>query len=123
MIQVGWNYGKKESCPICLQANDTQNHLIECTFLNDKNTATNYDIEKNNNYNLTQHMIRLEAATRKREIILEERQKQTDTVSPHVNQELRPGTIPKSWEPGAPFNVCCYQVKLHLVLYLLEWIE
>ena len=85
MIQVGWNYGKKESCPICLQANDTQNHLIECTFLNDKNTATNYDIEKNNNYNLTQHMIRLEAAIRKREIILEERQKQTDTVSPHVN--------------------------------------
>ena len=85
MIQVGWNYGKKESCPICLQVNDTQNHLIECTFLNDKNTATNYDIDKNNNYNLTQHMIRLEAAIRKREIILEERQKQTDTVSPHVN--------------------------------------
>ena len=72
MIKVGWNYGNKESCPICLQADDTQTHLLECTYLNDCNTMTNCDIDKNN-YDLTQHMKRLEAAIRKREIILEKR--------------------------------------------------
>ena len=74
MIKVGWNYGKKESCPICLQADDTQNHLLECTYLNDANTMTDCDLNRNN-YNLTQHMKRLEVAIRKRDIILEERKK------------------------------------------------
>ena len=38
MIKVGWNYGNKDRCPICLQADDTQTHVLECKDLNDCDT-------------------------------------------------------------------------------------
>ena len=30
MIKVGWNYGVKEQCPLCQNADDTQDHLFHC---------------------------------------------------------------------------------------------
>ena len=56
MVKVGWNYGRKDKCPICLDADDKQSHLLECKY----------------NYDLKLHMTRLEEAIRRREVILEE---------------------------------------------------
>ena len=34
MIQVGYNYGRKVSCPICkLNIPDTQQHMFDCVIL------------------------------------------------------------------------------------------
>ena len=35
MVKVGWNYGDKGKCPICLEEDDTQRHLLECTGLSE----------------------------------------------------------------------------------------
>ena len=74
MIKVGWNYGQKELCPLCADADDTQDHLLYC-----RNIADNCDNDwtdngnNNNKYNIEQHIKRLETAIRKREIALEEK--------------------------------------------------
>ena len=77
MISVGWNFGQKLLCPLCKMEEDTQNHLFHCHFLSNDchNDKTNNNIN-NSNYNLKQHMKRLENAIRKREIILEKRSEQ-----------------------------------------------
>ena len=72
MIRVGWNYGVKEKCPLCLKADDTQTHLLQCEEL--KNDSINYD-HSYDKYDLTEHMRSLDAAIRKREIILDDRSK------------------------------------------------
>ena len=66
MVKVGWNYGKKDKCPICSNADDTQSHLLECKDLND-------DVPKSDD--ITSHMMRLEKAIRRREVILDEQEK------------------------------------------------
>ena len=73
MIRVGWNYGKKGKCPICSDSDDTQSHLLECNALKTSEPANSGGADKE--YNLALHMRRLEAAIRKREVILEEREK------------------------------------------------
>ena len=79
MVRVGWNYGKKETCPICSGAEDTQSHLLECNQLNAEN-HNNIDDDSGNcesgTYNLSQHMARLETAIRRREVILNAREKE-----------------------------------------------
>ena len=79
MGRVGWNYGKKETCPICSGAEDTQNHLLECNQLNAEN-HNNIDDDSGNcesdTYNLGQHMARLETAIRQQEGILNAREKE-----------------------------------------------
>ena len=80
MVKVGWNYGDKGKCPICLEEDDTQRHLLECTGLHDMNdnlTNDKYD-QDSDRYDLTEHMTLLEAAIRKREIFQEERGKNMD---------------------------------------------
>ena len=95
MIKVGWNYGNKQKCPICKINDDTQYHLFECQELNDchnmsseqncdsdcdnnisnKNTK-NTNKPDNNTINLPKHMLmKLETALRRREVILEQREK------------------------------------------------
>ena len=73
MVKVGWNYGKKDKCPICSDSDDTQIHLLECNALKISEPAN--PGSEDNEYNLALHMRRLEAAIRRREIILEEREK------------------------------------------------
>ena len=77
MIKVGWNYGEKGMCPICLDENDTQSHLLECKELNNINNLAEL-ADDSEQYDLTKHMKQLEAAIRKREVILEEREKERD---------------------------------------------
>ena len=87
MVKVGWNFGQKELCPLCGTADDTQDHLFHCKSIltdcdrdwTDKNNNNEY-----NNYNLEQHIKRLETAIRKREILLEEEAKK-DSSSPINN--------------------------------------
>ena len=78
MIKVGWNYGLKEQCPLCRNADDSQGHLFHCETINDSHDSTDFD-ENNNNYNLQEHIKRLEIAIRKREIVLEERAREKAT--------------------------------------------
>ena len=33
MLPVGFNYGKKNTCPLCKISNDTDIHLINCPIL------------------------------------------------------------------------------------------
>ena len=77
MVPVGWNFGQKVPCPLCKAEDDTQNHLFHCHFISDDchNDMTDSNIN-NNNYNLKQHMKRLENAIRKREIALERKSEQ-----------------------------------------------
>ena len=67
MIKVGWNYGQKDKCPICSEADDTQAHLFNCRQLNPDN-MTDYDcgigMDKS-----TEHMKILEAAIRSRGVL------------------------------------------------------
>ena len=79
MVKVGWNYGVKEQCPICLNADDTQSHLLVCEELN-RDYDMNYS-DKRDSYDLTEHMMRLEAAIRKRTIVLDERNSAKDDES------------------------------------------
>ena len=72
MMKVGWNYGKKEKCPICSSDDDTQSHLLDCDELNAHSPISD---PNNNTCKLAQHMKRIETAIRKREIILDEREK------------------------------------------------
>ena len=73
MVPVGWNFGKKVPCPLCEVEDDTQGHLLQCHVISDfDNDMTDNNIN-NNNYNLKQHMKRLESAIRKREICLEKK--------------------------------------------------
>ena len=98
MIKVGWNYGNKLKCPICQIGDDTQNHLFQCQELNNEshsrsskhdfdsdsdsdnnnnnNNNKNINEPNNNNINLPKHMLmRLETVLRKREVIIEQREK------------------------------------------------
>ena len=85
MIKVGWNYGKKEKCPLCLQADDTQNHLLDCKRLKDNDmTATNSN-ENLEQYSQNAHMKQLEKAIRRREIIAENGKEATSPK--HSNSE------------------------------------
>lgn len=70
MVKVGWNYGNKVQCPICSDADDTQSHLLECDGLKNDTSPTICDIE---DYDLKSHMLKLQAAIRRREVILDER--------------------------------------------------
>ena len=73
MTKVGWNYGKKDMlCPICSDAEDTQDHLLECSALS-SDSLFNQSVDME--YDLNLHITRLEAVVRKREIILHEREK------------------------------------------------
>ena len=66
MINVGWNYGNKTLCPLCKVADDRQEHIPECSKINDNsaNYATG-DISDRN------FMKALENALRKCEMFLE----------------------------------------------------
>ena len=95
MIKVGWNYGNKQKCPICKINDDTQYHLFECQELNDchnmsseqncdsdcDNNINNINTKNtnkpdNNTINLPKHMLmKLETTLRRREVILEQREK------------------------------------------------
>ena len=67
MIPVGWNFGQKVLCPLCKTEDDTQNHLFYCHIISDDCHNNTSDSNVNNkNYNLKQHMKRLENAIRKR---------------------------------------------------------
>ena len=69
MIKVGWNYGNKGQCPLCWDADDTQEHLFYC-----KNITDNIGMADNNLiYNIEEHIKRLETAIRTREILLEKK--------------------------------------------------
>ena len=70
MIKVGWNYGSKVKCPICSEADDTQDHLLNCKPLSDSMTIDS----DSDTYNITDHMRQLETAIKRREAILEERE-------------------------------------------------
>ena len=77
MVKVGWNYGKKEKCPLCLQADDTQNHLLDCERLKDNDmTATNCN-ENVEQHSQNTHMKQLEKAIRRRQIIAENGNEET----------------------------------------------
>ena len=78
MVKVGWNFGQKEACPLCCNGDDTQDHLFYCEsiFAGCDVDWTDQNNNNNNNYDLEQHIKRLETAIRKREIIMEERAKQ-----------------------------------------------
>ena len=60
MTKVGWNYGDKGKCPLCKDADDTQDHLLSCKYLVD----SDHDAP-------TGFIERVEIAARKRERILE----------------------------------------------------
>ena len=75
MVKVGWNYGKKEKCPICSSSDDTQSHLLDCDELNAHSPNSDPD---NDTSNMIRHMTSLETAIRRREIILDEREKIVD---------------------------------------------
>ena len=78
MINVGWNFGKKEKCPLCLKEDDTQSHLLYCEKLEEDNTTTtNCNSLNSEQYDQTTHIQQLEKAIRKREVILENRKKMT----------------------------------------------
>ena len=70
MVKVGRNFGSKDKCPVCAEAEDTQDHLFDCSKLDPEDI--NSDIDR---YDMTEHMKRLEAAIQKREVILEIRSK------------------------------------------------
>ena len=76
MIKVGYNYGSKVACPICSSSEDTQTHLLECIGLG--NNGTSNDHSDSDTYNILSHMKRLEAAIRRRESIISEREKLGD---------------------------------------------
>ena len=40
MTKVGWNYGMKTKCPLCNEADDTQEHLLLCSQLNDNRSIS-----------------------------------------------------------------------------------
>ena len=71
MIKVGWNYGDKGQCPICHTADDTQEHLFYCQSLKDCIDVT--DEHNSTAYDIQEHMKRLEAVIRARELMLEEK--------------------------------------------------
>ena len=132
MIKVGWNYGNKLKCPICQIGDDTQNHLFQCKELNNEshsrsskhdfdsdsdsadnnnnnnnNNNKNINEPNNNNINLPKHMLmRLETVLRKREVIIEQREKsqkqnwRCNTVSDNATN------ISDDREPGAPWLAC-----------------
>ena len=47
MVKVGWNFGVKSKCPLCMDAEDKQDHLLNCTKLTDteNNCDSNYDTD------------------------------------------------------------------------------
>ena len=72
MVDVGWNFGRKEKCPICMEADDTQSHLLYCDELNGPNmTHCTSDVDL---YDLNTHMKQVENAVRRREVILGDRE-------------------------------------------------
>ena len=83
MIKVGYNYGSKDKCPICSEADDTQQHLLICPKLNDDCTTQTHtefilDCDKSDNSDQDWDLMyltlkRLEKAIRCREILLEQR--------------------------------------------------
>ena len=77
MIKVGWNYGTKTQCPLCHLADDTQEHLLNCSYLYPDSTTINSDIDQNN---LKLLLKNLEEAIRKRETALEELAKKESTM-------------------------------------------
>ena len=84
MVNVGWNYGRKEKCPICLNDDDTQSHLMFCDKLIDCD-VTNCDRDSDSNdYDLNTHMRTLETSIRRREVMLEEK-KRMEPDHPHTD--------------------------------------
>ena len=74
MIKAGWNYGQKIQCPLCSEADDTQNHILSCPVLHPDSLTVDSDFDINN---FEPHMKNLEAAIRKREAALDEIAKKT----------------------------------------------
>ena len=70
MVNVGWNFGRKDKCPLCMDADDTQNHLLYCDELNGHMTQCNSNMVL---YDLNAHVKQIETAVRKREVILGDR--------------------------------------------------
>ena len=79
MIKVGWNYGSKDKCPVCAEAEDTQDHLFNCTKLDSDSKDVDSDIDT---YDMTEHMKKLEVAIRKREVTLEIRSRIKEANTP-----------------------------------------
>ena len=82
MIQVGDNFGRKEPCPICQEGNNNQQHLLECSYLNIRNSDSVSDESYDKSYNdiyeeNAEEVIKISEVLyklyRKREVILEER--------------------------------------------------
>ena len=38
MLPVGFNFGKKNQCPLCQASNDTDKHLISCPIIKSSNS-------------------------------------------------------------------------------------
>ena len=74
MIKVAWNYGQKTQCPLCFEADDTQNHILSCPELYSDSLTVGSDFDLNN---LEPHMKILEAVTRKREAALDKSAKKS----------------------------------------------
>ena len=83
MIRVGFNYGDKGKCPLCTNANDDQQHLSRCPELTNDNDTQYTEIalnSDNTNANsdwdtISTTIKRLQKAIRRREVIVEERNK------------------------------------------------
>ena len=74
---MGWNYGVKQSCPLCLDHDDTQEHLLNCLIINSRPVSINLD---NNTHILHEQMKKLQTSIRKRKILLNKKSKTaTDT--------------------------------------------
>jgi len=78
MVEVGHNFGKKNECPLCMNEDDKQNHLMECViikvsskkvFNNEK--AKYEDIFGHNVKKIKQIVEIMEDALRCRELLLE----------------------------------------------------
>ena len=65
MLKVNWNYGLKINCPLCHEEEDTQRHLLRCSYLINQPNKTRDE-------ETIFSMAEIEKLIRKREIILEE---------------------------------------------------
>jgi hypothetical protein len=74
MVNVGWNYGDKRKCPLCNEADDTQEHVLLCQKINiDKPSYELNDIS-----DLT-FLKFVEKALRRREVLLENLEKDSSS--------------------------------------------
>ena len=73
MINVGRNFGRHSKCPICLIEDDSQEHLFNCTKLDNRSSHKDYeydDIFSNDTKKLEKILNQGDIILRKREEIL-----------------------------------------------------